>query len=669
MVNTSFMKATPHVPSEGRYNTAPLIADYAIIGDCETAALINSDGGIDWLCLPAFDAPSFFGALLDREQGGELVVRPTGEYRVERSYLGNTAILQTRFITERGTVLLTDFFVIARERNARFYDFTSLHPTRKLVRLIEPVSGDGVEMQVKIAARPDYARREVRWQEVDGGFASAEAAIFWNGGIIPPLRTGDIEARFNVEHGQRVHIVLDYSAERAAPSAQQIDTWLGITNAFWEEWNLFNYYRGRHSEVVRRSAVTLKLLTYAPTGAFVAAPTTSLPEKIGRADNWDYRFTWLRDTALFINALFRIGYSGEAKAFLGYLAEHCGKDDARDLPVLLPLEGRYNTAPPEQMLDHLAGYRDSRPVRAGNRATSQFQLDNCGHLLQSLHFWKHTGGKLDKKKYNLAMAGLKTVFDRWREPDNGIWEGVERKQFAYGKVSAWLAAMRACDLGLIGKEETERLAEEIRKETLEKATRSGQSEGRHNTAPPFFAEVFDDDELGCSALLAYTTGFLPDALARNTRERIEQRLGAFPWLYRSEMHRATGEGAFILCSFWLIDHLVREGDIARAEQVLDAIIARGSPLGLYSEQIDPGAGEFLGNFPQAFSHLGLITAILNVERAKRDPRFARMPEHEKFQASVGAAVGVFGVIAGFWRVPRTFRLLFSSKSKWRGGAV
>lgn len=171
------------------------------------------------------------------------------------------------------------------------------------------------------------------------------------------------------------------------------------------------------------------------------------------------------------------------------------------------------------------------------------------------------------------------------------------------------------------------------------------------------------------ALLAYTTGFLPDALARSTRERIEERLGALPWLYRSEMHRKTGEGAFILCSFWLIDHLVREGEIARAEQLLDAVIACASPLGLYSEQIDPGTGEFLGNFPQGFSHLGLITAILNVERAKRDPRFAHVPEHEKFQASIGPAVGILGVIAGFWRVPKTFRLLFSSKSRWPEAAV
>ena len=647
----------PPEPPEGRYNTAPPIADYAIIGNCETAALVNSDGGIDWLCLPAFDAPSFFGALIDREKGGEFFVRPTGEYRVERAYLGDTAILQTRFITERATVLLTDFFVIAREPTARFYDFTSLHPTRKLVRLIELERGESAEMHVRISARPDYARREGRWFATNGGFDCAEAAVFSNA----PLRnTIDLSARFTLARGGRIHIVLDYSINRVAPNEAQIDSWLAVTRGFWDEWNLFNYYRGRHADVVRRSAVTLKLLTYAPTGAFVAAPTTSLPEKIGGEDNWDYRFTWLRDTSLFINALFRIGYSGEAKAYLEYLAEHCGDDPTRGLPVLLPI--RSETEVGEQMLDHLSGYRASHPVRRGNRAANQLQLDNCGHMLQSLLFWKHTGGKLDRRKCNLGKAALETIRRCWREPDNGIWEAVDRRQFTYGKVSAWLAVMRARDLGLLDRRESEQLAAEIRAATLERATQTAPNE-------QFFSEVFESDDLGCSALLAYITGFLPDALARSTRERIEERLAAKPWLYRSEMHRESGEGGFILCSFWLIDHLLREGEIARAEELLDAIIARASPLGLYSEQVDPGSGEFLGNFPQAFSHLGLITATLNVDRARRDKEFARMPEHEKFQASVGAAVGALGVIAGFWRVPKTLRLLFVSRSKWRGGAT
>lgn len=270
------------------------INDYGIIGNCETAALVNSRGGIDWLCLPAFDGPSFFGAILDREKGGEFFIRPAGDCRVERRYLGETAILETRFITGQGTVLVSDFFVIARKRRARFYDFTSLHPTRKLVRLISLEKGEGVKMELKLAARPDYARRTAQWKPVEGGFNCTEAAIFSD---TPLQETGaDITARFTVKSGSPVFAVLDYSEDRRAPKIEIVYQWLGVTRAFWNEWNLFNYYRGPHSEIVKRSAITLKLLTFADTGAIVAAPTTSLPEKIGGDGIWDYRFTWVRDT-------------------------------------------------------------------------------------------------------------------------------------------------------------------------------------------------------------------------------------------------------------------------------------------------------------------------------------------------------------------------------------
>lgn len=289
------------------------IQDYAIIGNCETAALINSHGGIDWLCLPAFDAPSFFGALLDREKGGEFSIRPADAYRVERRYVEDTAILVTRFVTERGTVRLTDFFVAARDPHARFYDFTSLHPTRKLVRILELENGADTVIDLRVAARPDYARRPPAWRRVDSGFECAEAALFSSLPLVE--KDGDIALRFTLEAGRPCFFVLDGAETRRQPDAEAVRNWLGITQAFWREWNLFNYYRGPHQEIIRRSAVTLKLLTYAPGGAIVAAPTTSLPERLGGDLNWDYRYTWVRDTALFINTLFRLGYSGEAKAY------------------------------------------------------------------------------------------------------------------------------------------------------------------------------------------------------------------------------------------------------------------------------------------------------------------------------------------------------------------
>ena len=631
------------------------IQDYAIIGNCETAALINSHGSIDWLCLPAFDAPSFFSALLDRRKGGEFSVRPADAYRVERRYLEDTAILETRFVTEQATVRLTDFFVIARAPHARFYDFTSLHPTRKLVRLLELENGAEALIDLRVTARPDYARRRPAWRRAEGGFECAEAALFSSLPLVE--KDGEIALRFALEAGRPCFFVLDGAETRRPPDVEAVRQWLAITQAFWREWNLFNYYGGPHQAIIRRSAVTLKLLTYAPSGAIVAAPTTSLPERPGGDLNWDYRYTWVRDTALFINALFCLGYSGEAKMYFQFIATKCASagTDA-DLAVLLPI--RDGTAAGEETLDHLSGYRGSRPVRRGNRAKDQLQLDNYGHFLQSLFFWKHTGGNLDEEIRGMAAAALAILRRRWAEPDNGIWEPLDRRQRTYSKVSAWLAFQRAGDLGFIGAQEVQTLCAEIRAQTLECGVH--EREGRK-----YLAEQYGGDVIDATALLAFTTGFLPGQLARSTREEIERRLAVGPWLYRSDTHRESGEGAFVLCSLWRVRQLIREGDLARAESLLEEIIAAASPLGLYSEEIDPVSGDFLGNFPQALSHLGLIAAVLDLQQAKAEPGLAGQPDHVKFQRSVGRTIGVRGVLAGFWRAPQTFRLLFSNRSKWR----
>lgn len=634
------------------------IQDYALIGNCETAALINSDGGIDWLCLPAFDAPSFFGALLDREQGGEFSIRPADTYRVERRYIEDTAILETRFVTRQGTVRLTDFFVIARDPHARFYDFTSLHPTRKLVRLLELDNGGQAVINLRVVARPDYARRPPAWRSIEGGFECAESALFSN--LALAEQDGDIALRFTLEAGRACFFVLDGAESRRPPDLEVVRKWLKLTLAFWREWNLFNYYRGPHQPIIRRSAVTLKLLTYAPSGAIVAAPTTSLPERLGGDLNWDYRYTWVRDTALFINTLFRLGYSGEAKAYFQFVTSKCRRqtsnDTDADLAVLLPI--RDGTPAGEEPLDHLAGYRGSRPVRRGNRAKDQLQLDNYGHFLQSLFFWTHTGGTLDETKRRMASDALAILRRRWLEPDNGIWEPQERRQRTYSKVSAWLAFQRAGDLGLISRQEVQRLCAEIHAQVLEHGLH--ERDGRK-----YLAEHYGGDIIDATALLAFTTGFLSEPVARSTREEIERRLAVGPWLYRSDTHRESGEGAFVLCSLWRIGQLIREGDLARAETLLEDIIAAASPLGLYAEEIDPVSGDFLGNFPQAFSHLGLISMVLDLQEAKTQPGFAGRPDHEKFQRGVGHTIGVRGVLAGFWRAPQTFRLLLFNRSRWR----
>jgi GH15 family glucan-1,4-alpha-glucosidase len=638
------------------------IKDYALIGNCETAALINPSGGIDWLCLPAFDSPSIFAALLDENKGGTWTVRPVGSFEVEREYLEESAIFVTRFITATGVVRLTDFFVVARKASARFYDFTSLHHTRKLVRLIELERGSSVEMEVVIQAQPNYAREAPAWKENgDGNFDSREAAIFTNA---PLTHGGDsLSGKFRAEPGVLIFLVLDYGEVRQRPDLPEIRRWQAITTAFWREWNLFNYYKGPHERLVRRSAVTLKLLTYAQTGAFVAAPTTSLPEILGGDANWDYRFTWVRDTSLFIQTLFGLGYSGEAKAFLDFAVkkwmkrseEMRGDLEGITAEVLYPI-GDAPLAPEESLL-HLSGYKESRPVRIGNAAGEQFQLDNYGHLFQALFFFQHTGGQIDGDKKKMMQRLAEEASRFWKKEDNGIWEVRETHPFTYGKIMCWVALQRARDL--LGDEDgaMEKVCEEIRAEILDRGV--VDDDGRK-----ILSALLDEKSLDVSALLAFTTGFLPEHLAASTRKSVERALGVGPLIYRSEKNRGQ-EGAFLICTFWWINHLLQEGRLHRAEELVEQVIKLASPLGLYSEEIEPTTGEFLGNFPQAFSHLGLIQSILNIESAKKIRGFYALADHEKFKRCVGTTVGGKAVVAGFFRVPKTILLLFSRASKWR----
>ncbi len=632
------------------------IQDYGLIGNCETAALINHDGGIDWLCLPAFDGGSLFGALLDREKGGEFSIRPVEPYEVSRRYLDDSALLETRFQTARGTVVLTDFFVLARSPGARFYDFTSLHPTRKLVRTIRVEGEAQIDLRISLRARPDYARRGPVWSARQGGWEMLETAIFASFALTNS--ENDLEAEVLLEPGTEHFAVLDYSEQRNAPEAGEIARWRAITEAFWREWNLFNYYRGPHDDVVRRSAVTLKLLTYAPSGAFVAAPTTSLPEVPGGAANWDYRYTWLRDTGLLIDTLFRIGYSGEAKAFLNFVVRQADQgtgEQGDPLGVLYAIRG--GEVPAENELK-LSGYGGAQPVRSGNRARDQLQLDTFAHVLEAFFYFRQTGGKLDRKMKKLIGAATDALLRRWREPDNGVWETEERYPYTYGKVMAWAGLAAAGRLTNGRRAELEQACADIREHVFSLGVKD---EGGRR----FLAATEEETEVDASALLAFTSDFLPRDLARATRLRIEEKLGEGALLYRNEKMRAAGEGGFLLCTFWLINHLLKEGEMQRAQSLLQEVMARLSPLGLFSEEIEVASGDFLGNFPQAFSHLGLIGTILNLDLAKNHPDWATLSDHEKFERTVGPTVGWRGVIAGSFRVPKTLLLLFASRSRWR----
>jgi len=641
------------------------IKDYAIIGNCETAALINTDGGIDWLCLPAFDGPSFFGAILDREKGGEFYIRPAISYRTERHYVDDSAILVTRFITDRGIVELRDFFVIARKKNSRFYDFTLLQPARKLIRTVRLVEGNELPMEIAVRARPDYGRKTIHWQKKSGASISDEAVFYSD--LDLKLDGGDLTVRFSITQGKGHYVICDYGKEHSEPDPEQIERWYRLTESFWREWNLFNYYRGPYQTIIRRSAVTLKLLTYASTGAFVAAPTTSLPESFGGEQNWDYRYVWVRDTSLFIDAFFRLGYSGEAKAFFQFITRQCmteheqcmgqGKRPEAMIKVLYGI--RPESLTEEQYLDHLSGYRSSKPVRIGNRAANQFQIDNYGHLLQTLYYFKQTGGEINAKMKGLAEEMVKDVLEHWQKPDNGIWEMPEKKNYTYGKMMAWVALQRASALGLGRGKDLEAVSDEIQKQVIEKGIK--EENGRE-----YLLESYESNDVDAGGLLGFTSGFLQERYASGTREQIEKHLAAGPFVYRNQEQRYQWkEGAFLLCSFWRINHLIREGEMSAAEDLLKEILKHASPLGLYAEEMDPATGEFMGNFPQGFSHLGLIMTILNLEAAKKDSRYSAMPDEKKF-SRLGATVGWKGVVSGFLRVPGTIPLLWSGQSKWPG---
>lgn len=640
------------------------IKDFALIGNCETAALINPDGGIDWMCLPAFDGPSFFGALLDREKGGEFYIRPAEPYRVERLYKDDSAILLTRFTTDHGIVELRDFFVIARKKHSAYYDFTSLEPTHKLVRTVRLIQGDMIRMEIAVCARPDYGRKKVDWQEKSGAYISQAVVLYSN---IPLQIAGeDLVGTFSLRYeNDAAYIVCDYGKEGVHPDAIQINRWYHLTESFWKEWNLFNNYRGPYQQIIRRSAVTLKLLIYAPTGAFIAAPTTSLPEAFGKTQNWDYRYVWVRDTALFIEAFLRLGYSGEAQAFFKFILARCKEAHEqyaglkeRPEAIIKVLYGiRPESLTDEHYLSHLSGYRNSKPIRVGNRAADQFQIDNYGHLLQTLAYFRLAGGKMNERMKGLATEMIRDVIAHWKKPDNGIWEMPEKKNYTYGKLMAWVALQRACDLKLFDVEILKVTVQRIHDALIQKGIKI--SNGHR-----YLSESYESGDVDAAGLLAFTAGFLSGELAGDTRKEIEKHLAAGPFLYRNQEQREKWkEGAFLLCSFWRINHLIQEGDIKHAEALLAAILEHASPLGLYTEQIDPGTGEFMGNFPQGFSHLGLIMTILNLERAKKNPRYSMLPDHKKFDRS-GYAVGWKGILSGFLRTPDTIQLLWSNRSKW-----
>lgn len=596
------------------------ISDYALIGDGHTAALVSRDGSIDWCCWPRFDSPALFCRLLDSEKGGWFSISPAGQHSCKRAYVTATNVLTNTFEADGARFRLTDFMPV--ERLTESHRGEDIAPSYRIIRLVEGLDG---RSEVEVSFRPafDYARAETSLvPQAEGAIARAGNEALGLSCAVQLKQdesSGALTARFRVAAGERVWFALDYYPDvkktEVKLSIKDYDENLEQTLKYWREWWHTCRYDGPYSELVRRSALTLKMLTYEPTGAMVAAPTTSLPEEIGGVRNWDYRYTWLRDSSLILYALQLLGYYEEATDFFEWLDQLCVVCHGK-LQIMYTIDAEMSI--PEQTLENLEGYRGSSPVRVGNAAYNQKQLDIYGEILDAVYlYYERTGKPVRKDWWDEVVFMADDVVERWREPDYGIWEvrGGER-HFLYSKLLCWVALDRAIKLAEKSYPDTDtarwREARDIIKGVI-------LDEG-YNEKIGAFTQALNDDALDASVLVIPLVGFLPatDARVRSTIEQVRKRLTAHGLVYRylNEDGLPGGEATFVLCSFWLVDNLALEGRVQEAKELFERITSYANDLGLLSEEIDPVSRELLGNFPQGFSHLALIRSALNIARAE-----------------------------------------------------
>jgi GH15 family glucan-1,4-alpha-glucosidase len=612
--DTMVMKATLHSKSPGHSALPAAISDYALIGDCETAALVGRDGSIDWLCLPRFDSPACFAALLGTPENGRWQLKPKAKARTTRRYRPHSLVLETAFHTSEGQVTLTDFMPL---REA--------HP--RLIRIVQGRSGK-VRMEMDLAIRFDYGLT-VPWVTRNDGDLSAIAGphrLILRTSV--PAHGKDLHtlSEFTIKAGETVHFELRYgdSFRAPRPRSANIQASLKKTEKSWSRWAARCKYKGRWSDAVERSLITLKALTYAPTGGIVAAPTTSLPEKPGGSLNWDYRFCWLRDATFTLLALIHAGYHEEARRWQAWLIRSAA-GSAGQLQIMYGVAGERLLR--EWEVPWLSGYRHSPPVRVGNEASEQLQLDVYGELADVLHQTR-TSAKTGARDFDLQFALLEHLQKIWRQPDHGIWEVRGKKlQFTHSKVMAWVAfdrTIRGAELcGIKAPLEHWR---SVRQEIHEQVCRLG-----FDSRLGSFVQSYGSKKVDASLLLLPLVGFLPpkDPRIVGTVRAIEQRLirGGFVMRYRGVGHRRTPmEGAFLPCSFWLADYYELAGRHKAAERLVKRLLKVRNDLGLLSEEYHVGRKQLVGNFPQALSHVTLVNTIINLH-TKHGPARQRSNSH------------------------------------------
>jgi GH15 family glucan-1,4-alpha-glucosidase len=596
------------------------IEHYGVIGDMRSVALVGKNGSIDWCCLPDFDSPSIFARILDYNKGGWWCLRPAIEdAQVKQMYLPNTNVLVTRFFTTEGMAEVIDFMPIGREAGGQ-----SECSSRQIVRIATAIRGP---VRLRMECRPgfDYARQRHEIQmdadSLSAVFAASEQQFVLKSDHPLQQDNQGVVSDFNLEGGQKAVFVLRHRAGRMHPEISapplDADSLLNETVRFWRAWASHSRYRGRWRETVTRSALVLKLLTYLPTGAIVAAPTTSLPEEVGGVRNWDYRYTWVRDAAFSVYSLIRLGYTEEAAAFANYMQARAKEQEGHDGPlnVLYGIDGRHDL--PEETLDHLEGYRGSQPVRVGNAAADHLQLDIYGELMDSLYLYDKYGTPLSYEMWTQVECLLDWVAKNWDQPDQSIWEvRGGRQQFTYSKLQCWVALDRGVRLARKRSFPTESDEWRMERNRIYNAImRDGW-----NPKVGAFIQGFGGDAVDASLLMMPLMLFVSprDPRMLSTIARIREELASDTLVRRYDKDRAARdglpgvEGFFSVCSFWLVEAMARAGYVEEAQLLFEKLLSYGNHLGLFSEEVS-SQGELLGNFPQALTHLGLISAAHNLD--------------------------------------------------------